>query len=374
MLARHRSYWVCQLTGWGGLNVIRFVFKIFEDGYTATLIADPVLHAAVGIAITHAFRTFVHRHSWTRLSLRALMPRVLAAIVVLALLFAGLFVSLIRFFSANIPGENIGSSAYFVARIINGSIYLFLWSALYFGLHWFWNYRQAEIEKWKLEAQAEAARLKALKLQLNPHFLFNSLNSVRALIAQDPSRAQTMTTRLARLLRNTLMAEDDKAVSLQNELSTVRSYLDLEKVRLEDRLRYDITVEEGLDNVIVPHLLIQILVENGIKHGITERSDGGWLTIAVRRVDDMLWVRVVNPGTLDNPGNGVGLQNTRERLRLLFGNTASLRLEDDDDRVKATARMPIRTEPPTSTNGPSSSAEESPPPSANRLGQQQLAL
>jgi LytS/YehU family sensor histidine kinase len=314
----------------------------------------------LGILITHAFRAFVHRRNWTELSLWALVPRVSVSILLLSCVLAVAFVTPIRGFSVEIPGQEVHATSDLVARFVNGIVFFTLWSAVYFGLHWFWSYRQAEVEKWRLEAQAKAARLDALKLQLNPHFFFNSLNSVRALIAQDPDRAQKMTTRLARLLRNTLMVEDKKTVSLREELATVRSYLELEKVRLEDRLRSDITVEEDLKNAFVPHLMLQILAENGIKHGIAERSEGGQLTISARRRDDTICIRVTNPGDLDDAESGMGLTNTRERLRLLFGDAATLTLEEDEGIVQATARLPICTEPPDSTEVGSVSAEERP--------------
>ncbi len=221
-----------------------------------------------------------------------------------------------------------------------------LWSLIYFGVHYFWNYRKAEVDKWKLEAQAETARLKALKLQLNPHFFFNSLNSVRALIAEDPDRAQRMVTRLARLLRNTLQVDDVKTVPLEEELSTVRTYLELESVRFEDRLRYEIDAEEEALARPVPFLLVQTLAENGIKHGVAQYQSGGVITIDAHVADGTLCIRVTNPGTLDTEEGGTGLANARERLQLLFGEKASLTVENADaDTVEATVMLPGRLEP-----------------------------
>jgi LytS/YehU family sensor histidine kinase len=199
------------------------------------------------------------------------------------------------------------------------------------------------VDKWKLEAQAETARLKALKLQLNPHFFFNSLNSVRALIDEDPDRAQRMVTRLARLLRTTLQVDDVKTVPLEEELSTVQTYLELEMVRFEDRLQYEIDASDAARDRPVPFLLVQTLVENGIKHGVAERQRGGTITIEADVVDDALRLKVTNPGTLTSEEGGVGLQNARERLQLLFGDDASLILENvDAETVLATAVLPVR--------------------------------
>jgi LytS/YehU family sensor histidine kinase len=220
-----------------------------------------------------------------------------------------------------------------------------LWLAIYFGVHAAWNYRQAEVDKWKLEAQAETARLKALKLQLNPHFFFNSLNSLRALIAEDPDRAQRMVTRLARLLRTTLQVDDVKTVPLEEELSTVQTYLELEMVRFEERLQYEIDASEAARERPVPFLLGQTLVENAIKHGVAKQRDGGTITIKADVVADALRLRITNPGTLEAETGGVGLANARERLQLLFGDEASLRVENATaDTVEATAILPHRAE------------------------------
>jgi LytS/YehU family sensor histidine kinase len=218
------------------------------------------------------------------------------------------------------------------------------WVSIYFGVHYFWNYRQAEIDNWKLEARAEAARLKALKLQLNPHFFFNSLNSVRALIAKNPDRAQRMVTRLARLLRTTLQVDDVKTVPLAEELSTVRTYLELEKVRFEERLQYEIDATDAARDRPVPFLLVQTLVENAIKHGIAERQGGGTVGIRAKEEDGTLCLRVTNPGVLEDESGGTGLSNARERLALLFGDEAALEVQNSGpDTVAATARLPART-------------------------------
>jgi signal transduction histidine kinase len=347
MLTRRHAYWLCQIAGWGSLNAIKVLVIGLQGEITLARLANPVVHAALGIGLTHAFRAYVKRQEWMRLPLRALLPRVVGGTLVLSGLIFVLFFAVCQYTPVDplVPDDRSAWSVrYLVTAFLNAIIFLLLWSTLYFGLHSFWRYRQAEIERWKLEAQAEAARLEALKLQLNPHFFFNSLNSVRALIAQDPDRAQTMVTRLARLLRRTLMASDEKTVPLQKELSTTRTYLELEKVRLEDRLHYEIATDDGLADAIVPHLLVQTLAENAIKHGIAPRAGGGRLTIAATREADTLQIRVTNPGSLDTTDGGVGLKNTRERLQLLFGETAALTLQETDGTVTATARMPACTD------------------------------
>ncbi len=228
------------------------------------------------MGLTHAFRAYARRTGWLDLSLKRLAPRVISAALVLSVAF-NVLGDLPAYFDL-IDVVGVGEEEYWTAhgfalQLFGNSILMGLWLTIYFGVHAAWNYRQAEVDKWKLEAQAEAARLKALKLQLNPHF-FNSLNSVRALIAEDRQRAQRMVTRLARLLRSTLQVDDVKTVPLEEELSTVRTYLELERVRFEERLAYEIDASDEALTRPVPFLLVQTLVENGIKHGISTRQSG----------------------------------------------------------------------------------------------------
>jgi LytS/YehU family sensor histidine kinase len=223
-----------------------------------------------------------------------------------------------------------------------------VWLTIYFGLHAVWNYRQAEIDRWKLQARAETARLEALKLQLNPHFFFNSLASVRSLISEAPARARKMVGRLARLLREALQASDKKTVPLQDELSTTRTYLELEKVRFEDRLDWTIDAGEAALQRQVPYMLVQTLVENAVKHGIGQRRAGGTIRVeaSVEDEESPLRLQVANPGELGKEadperGSGTGLENARERLRLLFGEEAALTLaQSGPETVTATAQIP----------------------------------
>jgi two-component system sensor histidine kinase AlgZ len=150
---------------------------------------------------------------------------------------------------------------------------------------------------------------------------------------------------LARLLRSTLQVDDVKTVPLEDELSTVRTYLELERVRFEDRLQYEIDASDEALTRPVPFLLVQTLVENGIKHGIATRQGGGLISIDALVREDALRLQVTNPGTLQSEDGGVGLQNARERLQLLFGDDASLTLENAaPDTVAATAVLPARSD------------------------------
>jgi hypothetical protein len=345
---RKQAYWTCQIAGWSlvsGISLLLVNWKA-QEGWDVLL--NQVLSVGLGVGLTHAFRAYAQRAGWLDLSLKRLAPRVISAALVLSVAF-NVLGDLPAYFDlidvVGVDEEEYWTAHRFTLQLFGNSILMGLWLTIYFGVHAAWNYRQAEVDKWKLEAQAEAARLKALKLQLNPHFFFNSLNSVRALIAEDPERAQRMVTRLARLLRSTLQVDDVKTVPLEEELSTVRTYLELERVRFEERLEYKIDAGDEALTRPVPFLLVQTLVENGIKHGVAEQQDGGTIIIDAAVRDEALRLRVTNPGTLASEEGGVGLENARERLQLLFGDDASLTLENADvETVVATAVLPDRSE------------------------------
>lgn len=355
-------YWICQIGGWGLLLVVSTFVNSLRHGLTGHLLFNQGVVVLFGMGATHLFRLSVHSLEWKKMSPLKLAPRVLGSSLMLATVFHGIVCSL---FYVGIF-EPIGSNpdefwdpARQLGAVVGMTMIYLLWSVIYFGLHYFRNYRQAEVDKWKLEARAETARLKALKLQLNPHFFFNSLNSVRALIAEDPERAQQMVTQLARLLRSTLQVDDVKTVPLEEELSTVRTYLELEQVRFEDRLQYRLdATEEALERP-VPFMLVQTLVENGIKHGIAESREGGTIAIEAAVWDDTLRLEVTNPGRVASEEGGVGLENARERLHLLFGDAASLQLTNADDRtVVATARLPLPSDTAAGSDPPPELVQE----------------
>jgi sensor histidine kinase YesM len=193
-----------------------------------------------------------------------------------------------------------------------------------------------QIEHLRLVANVKEAELRALKSQVNPHFLFNSLNSLRALIDEDAPRAREAVTRLANILRYSLQSGQVETVSLKDELQAVEDYLALEQIRHEERLlvRWDVADEARLQPV--PPMLLQTLVENAVKYGISARREGGLVAISAQIENSILRIRVSNPGELTSPANaasakagsstGVGLRNASERLKLLYGDHAVLRL------------------------------------------------
>lgn len=342
-MSRQQAYWLCQGIGWG----LYVAFNLLLSGIFAPLglyvVLGFVLSGALGLGLTHAYRQYVKRRAWDQMGLLALVPRVLAASIGIALVMTVFGAG----FGGLMAGEDAPPFQWGIAFAIafNLSATILLWSLIYFGLHAFWNYKAEEVARWRLEAAVKDAELRALKAQLNPHFLFNSLNSVRALIADDPAQAQDAVTHLSALLRYALRASQQTTVPLHEELDTVRTYLTLEHLRFDERLAYTITCTPAVREVPIPTMLVQTLVENAIKHGLGEQPEGGEIAVDAAENGESAAIRVANTGTLGagTPGTGVGLQNAQERLRLLYGTDASLSLRQDGPLVVAEVRLPLAT-------------------------------
>jgi len=224
------------------------------------------------------------------------------------------------------------------------SITVFLWAAIYFGVHYFESFQKSEIEKLRLAVVAKDAQLRALLSQVNPHFIFNCLNSLRALIVEDPGRAQSMVTELSNILRYSLQSGCTETVPLEAEIEAVTAYLKLEGIRLEERLRVLIELDPESLETRIPPMLLQTLVENGVKHGVARLPRGGEIRVASRVENAAVKIQVRNSGQLGEGGSStrMGLDNAKERLQLLYGNAASLVLRNyDNDSVVAEISIPL---------------------------------
>jgi len=287
------------------------------------------------------------RRNWLKLSPLQVLPRVFAASIVVgvtitAMVTAGWPIV----FGAHALAAS-GTNWIFPAIFV-WSVTVFLWSAIYFGVHYFANYQTSKLENLRLAVEAKDAQLRVLLAQVNPHFIFNCLNSLRALIIEDPQRAQTMVTELASMLRYSLQSGKTEAVSLETELAAVSAYLKLEAIRLEERLRVRIEMDPRSLETQIPPMLLQTLVENGVKHGVARLSQGGEIRVASEMRNGTLQIRVQNSGQLAESSGStrVGLENIRQRLKLLYGDAASLVLRNlDADFVIAEVSIPLANIP-----------------------------
>ncbi|AWM34272.1 sensor histidine kinase [Hymenobacter nivis] len=356
-LPRRRLYWVLQVAGWalyGALGLLMIHLFAFAVAITWHLVAIQVTMAAVLVLTSHGLRTLFGRRGWRALGLGGLLWRLALANGAAALgsqLVLGALIAFVIRPPASLGGPAGGGQ--FVGYVLQTYFVLWLWTACYFGLHYLDRYKQAEVDRWKLAAAAREAELRTLQAQLNPHFLFNGLNNIRALVMEDPARARAMMTHLAELLRYAMQRNGTAQVPLATELEIVDNYLQLEALQLEERLRYSLDVAPDALPLLLPPMTLQLLVENAIKHGLAPRPAGGQLSLSARRApaDGSLCIAVRNTGTYQpRPGHaGVGVRNVRERLHLLFGPAAAFAIGPDPllpDTVLAELRLPASAPQP----------------------------
>jgi sensor histidine kinase YesM len=323
-MKKNTLYILLQIGGWLSYISIAFIFEILRGKpITFRLVITLLSVFLIGMGISHVYRYFIHRFHWNKLSVLQLLPRILSAVVACSIVFQFVFVlsSYILFrdytktdFSEHYPD------------IISWSILMLMWSVIYFAFQFFERYRQEEIKNLKWEATKNEIELNKLKSQLNPHFIFNSMNSIRALVDEDPVKAKKSVTQLANILRNTLMMGRKKTVSFEEEFAIVQDYVELEKTRYEERLRFSSDIHPQSYQFQVPSLMIQSLIENGIKHGISKIASGGEIKLTTDVKNNALIVNVENAGHLDvnsTPETGFGIINTTQRLNLLYGKNAT---------------------------------------------------
>jgi LytS/YehU family sensor histidine kinase len=232
-----------------------------------------------------------------------------------------------------------------ISNIFTSFIYLFIWNCIYFIYHYVSESRKNQFDNLKLEALVKSLELKTIKSHINPHFIFNALNSIRALIDEDPIRARQAVTGLSNILRSSMQSDQLEIITLEKELDIVKDYLALELIRFEDRLRVAYQIDEDtLDNPIPP-MMLQTLVENAIKHGIGKQIGSGEIMISAQEQNNFYQLRVVNTGKLDmqDGHEGFGLQSTSNRLKLIFGDRASFQIiQLDETHVEAKAIIPLK--------------------------------
>lgn len=347
-LSRKQIYWISQVTGWSLFVLINLLIIASFDELPWQRILVWIFLGIVGIFFTHLLRKLIRKKNWLNLPLKKTIPRILLASIITGIIIYA-FVFAASYVAGTLPQEEF-NIARPIAGAINMSGITLLWCLIYFAVHYLENYKKKEIESLIWEAAVKDYELKTLKSQLNPHFMFNAMNSIRALIEEDPESAKIAITKLSNILRYSLQMERAERVPLEDEIATVKNYLDLERIRFEDRLKYNIDIDKGTQKIEIPPMMIQTLVENGIKHGVSKRTNGGeiWLKSSVNSNADgsKLKIEIRNSGHLSEDqlknSNGFGVSNTKHRLNLLFGEKASFTLTNEDgDTVLAEVEIPI---------------------------------
>lgn len=335
-----RLYWLCQAGGWGGTAL--FFALMFASVAPNNVIAIALIYVWAGVsgaALSHAWRRVLKVRGWLHATTKPPWLKLGGAILLLGALQT-LLVSL-GFALASLPGT-FTTWAWLPSAIFSWTLLFAVWTITYGYVSSIRRARQLQAESLRLTILAKEAELRALQAQVNPHFFFNSLNSVRALIFENPEAAAQMIDQLAGVMRYALQANGAKAVTLKAELAAVSAYLAIEKIRFEERLRVVQRIETGLDDVLIPPMVVQTLVENAVKYGIERNTQGGELRIRVVRERDMVRIEVTNTGTIVAVAGStrVGFENTRRRLALMHGAKASVELTESNGWVNAVISLP----------------------------------
>lgn len=331
-MSKIKIYWILQIGGWSLFAAINIVLTYLQDTLNVYYFIYAILISGWYIVSTHLFRYFIIKWEWLSAKIKEVLFKGIVSVFVLSIL--NFFVHLLIWLllgaldiKYDLDPVNIG--VYLLATLL---IY-FVWTLFYFIFHYFERYNRAL----KYEALKNEIELNNLKSQLNPHFIFNALNSIRALVDENPAKSKDAITQLSSLLRSSLVINKNKLTSFNEEINTVRDYLELETIRFEERLRTNFKIDPRSKDFAVPPLMIQTLVENGIKHGISKLKKGGEISLETQVKDSVLYIKIRNNGQLThknlNSIKGLGIENTRQRLKLLYGNKATFSIFNEDENT-----------------------------------------
>jgi len=325
---------------WGFAQHLSFFLYVMDNPYGITNIVT----ACAGFVLTSLLR-YVCRWLWRQRPLIMVSGALSAAYVATLPMRAAINWAQQDIIAPDIVFDHWYD--YFFMRVLATMPILLSWMGLYFGFH-FYEANQRERETaLRATALAQSAQLKMLRYQLNPHFLFNTLNAISTLVLdQRNSVANTVVTRLADFLRYTLDQDPMKTVTLTQEMTALNLYLEIEIMRFGTRLQVDIDTDPAAGTVAVPSLLLQPLIENAIKYAVSPREEGGKIRIAARLLgnDVVITIDDDGPGVVDtariDSGRGVGLRNTRERLNVMYGNRAKVELSHAAPGLRITLQFP----------------------------------
>ena len=351
-----------QAVGWGLFAFIFLFFSFLFDKLEWKFTYRLFLYISMGLVLTHFMRWIIRQSNVLMRPLQSQIVILSFITLVFALLLGISETYSVKLLTAwlNEPADSELGSDFkrIVENTFHSFIYLFMWNCIYFIYHYIEKSRRQQVDTLKLEALIKELELKTIKAHINPHFIFNSLNSIRALVDEDPERARRAITELSNILRSSMQADKSETVTLEKELFIVKDYLALENMRFEDRLKIEYDVDEDTLDQPVPPMMLQTLVENAIKHGISKQINGGVvrvISIFKNRYHELV---VQNTGRLNGSingeghsddlpagGRGFGISSTNDRLSLLYGNKAKFEIRQATPTlVEAKVSIPFETD------------------------------
>lgn len=333
------SFWRLQISGWSVYLVMIYItfLTVTAPGNFLSLFYLKSFRALTGFCLTSFAMRPIYKRFGNKLSIQWIVLLVLICAVIFGCVWTA--IEGVYYWKTS---TNFNLTNYVVRSprlALDYAMTLTAWSALYYGVKNWLSWQKERENALEAVALANQAQLEMLRYQLNPHFLFNALNSIRASVDEDSARAKQMITQLSEFLRYSLLHESAKKIPLRDEIEAVKNYLAIEKIRFEDKLAVEFDVESAAEDFKVPCFLLNPLVENAVKHGLQTSPKPLKIKISARLDANKLLLEVSNTGNLQNGssgnGSGIGLKNVRERLDKLFGENGKFELNQENGFVKA---------------------------------------
>lgn len=333
-------YWLSQILGWTLFYLmILWVNIVAEIVIPTTSFYFYAIETIVfSIILTHLIRLVIIKYNWLKLSIIAIIWRTVLITIFSSILFECIEnISLLfipKDFNTDLDIKTIGISKT-LGSILGNAILFSIWLSFYYTYLFIEKSRKQEIKNLQFIASKNEIELKNLRAQINPHFLFNSLNSIKALVEIDKDEAKMAITKLSNLLRKSIQLGRHQLITIKEELEIVESYIDLEKIRFEERIQATISASKNAYNSLIPTLMIQTLAENAIKHGLSKSIEGGILNIVIEKHENHLQISIQNTGNLTKikESKGIGISNTKKRLDILFGKKSKFEIFQNDNLV-----------------------------------------
>jgi len=345
LMDNKKYYWLAQFSGWSLYSFLLSAWNYVNIGFEMSVVIQLFfMIIVIGIGLSHLYRAFLLNNEWVSRPLQLLIPLVIIGSLIAGLIYSLTLASILDLFYPSIGALLVTPFETLAALILNFFILFMLWTSCYLAYSYLKNYEREEINNLRLESSQREMEMSILKSQLNPHFIFNAMNSIRALVDENPKLAKDAVTKLSNILRGTLMADKRNLVTLKDELSMVTDHLDLEKIRYEERLTIQYDIDPTSLEVMIPPMTLQTLVENGIKHGISKLPEGGSISIQIKSSEENILITIVNTGKLSMSNElrtGIGMQNVRRRLDLIYGKEFRLELKQlTESTVGAELQLP----------------------------------
>jgi hypothetical protein len=341
-------FWWLQIGGWVAYAISQLAGTLFYDSKYENmpgLFKVVAVATAGGFLLTLQLRYLYHR-LWHR-SPRVTIPVALICCYLFALVWRVMINSAYLKYTKDAMDWEMKSSLEFFSNAMHSSYLLLCWSAIYFGIKYYISLQQQQEATLRAAALAQEAQLKMLRYQLNPHFLFNTLNAISTLILDSENRtANQAVMRLSEFLRYTLDQDPMKKVTVAQEVEALNLYLGIEKMRFGPRLLIEFAIDDSAQDALMPSLLLQPLIENAIKYAVAPREEGGRVAISARVYGGTLHLSIADDGpgmigsTRSTNGLGVGLRNTRERLDVLYGSRSKVEVANSHPGLRVELYFP----------------------------------